>query len=230
MTRSQIDTILQPLQTVQERNLHLDITDKVIWLRTCYEPGADSEHERLLSSLCYDIEEATEGDGDECLLDDQTLYDYGDDWTRIFRRLPELVKGDHRSFDDHKQAIRDAQVKAIREFENNRDEDIKEPSYNIVHIMCQTNHLFIEDAEALRTGSLLVVWLDDCGRVVRQGRCPADELQDLSALQTKGAVYDCFQPWMTGEIGEAYRDGRLPYSLDLPVLPTFLGLEVRVQD
>lgn len=223
MTQSQIDTILSPLQTVQERNLHLDSCDKIIWLRTCYQPGSDILHEQLLSSLPYSIDEATDGEGEECLLDDQNLYDYGDDWTRIFRRLPELVKGDHTPFNDQPKIIRDAQINAVRAFEK---EKLKEPDSSFVHIMCASSHLFIKDAEALRTGSLLVVWLDDCGRVVRQGRCPADELTDISALETKGAVYDCFEPWMTGEIGEAYRDSRLPYNLDPPMLSTFGGLQV----
>lgn len=195
-------------------------------MRTCYEPGSDISHERLLTSLPYFIEEATDGEDDECLLDDQSLYGYGDDWTRIFRRLPELVKGDHTSLNDQPKIIRDAQIKAVRAFEKEKLEGLKEPDSSFVHIMCASSYFFIEDAEALRTGSLLVVWLDDCGRVVRQGRCPADELTDISALETKGAVYDCFEPWMTGEIGEAYRDGQLPCILDPPVLSTFGGLQV----
>ena len=211
---------------MQERNLGIDSSDMYIWLRTCYAPGTDDLHREMLASLPMDVDGVTDGLGDECLLSDQTLYDFGDDWTRIFRRIPGIVKG------TLKDDWLNRRTALVRQFRENPDE--RDLSY--VHYGFAKTFLFVEDAEAFRTGSLLVVWLDDCGRVVRQGRIPADEAHDITALMTKGAVDDCCQAWIEGEIGEAYRDGRLPYGLDLdmsyshgepPVLPTFEGLELK---
>lgn len=57
----------------------------VIWLRTCYDEGTDEQHQKLLNVLNEELALELE----ENILDDAALYDYGDDWRRIFEVAPE---------------------------------------------------------------------------------------------------------------------------------------------
>lgn len=59
----------------------------IIWLRTCYDIDAGERHQELLDKL--DIVLAL--DVEQNVLDDQTIYDYGDDWSRIFEVMPERL-------------------------------------------------------------------------------------------------------------------------------------------
>lgn len=59
----------------------------IIWLRACYDEGTDEAHQRLLSELNQDLALEVE----ENILDDATLYDYGDDWYLIFEVVPERL-------------------------------------------------------------------------------------------------------------------------------------------
>lgn len=76
-------SILAPLRTEFQRQLASPYSFQpegfhcwgIIWLRTCYDEGTDEAHQRLLSELNQDLALEVE----ENILDDATLYDYGDD-------------------------------------------------------------------------------------------------------------------------------------------------------
>lgn len=215
MTQSQINTILRPLQTSQERRLYLETTQKHIWLRTCYKSGTDALHQRLISSLEHPVDEITNGRRNETLFNDQSLYDYGKDWTRIFRRIPELADGQHGDFEEYREAILEYQLEAVREFQEDEIEDLDEPDYSEAQHLAATTFLFVEDEDTFQTGLLLVIWLDDCGRVVRQARTRPDRADEILGLTAAGSVCDACEAWLIGEIGEAYREGGIcgpPYS------------------
>ena len=59
----------------------------VIWLRTCYDEGTDQAHQNLLNVLNEELALELK----ENILDDAALYDYGDDWRRIFEVVPERL-------------------------------------------------------------------------------------------------------------------------------------------
>jgi GAF domain-containing protein len=86
------ESILAPLLTDFQRQLASPCSLQpetfhrwgVIWLRTCYDEGTDEVHRRLLTELNVDLAlELAEN-----ILDDAALYDYGDDYRRIFEVAP----------------------------------------------------------------------------------------------------------------------------------------------
>ncbi|KZF20521.1 hypothetical protein L228DRAFT_249277 [Xylona heveae TC161] len=209
-TQTQIETILEPMQTIRERNLSSTIhKDKSIWLRTCYENGSDAKHAELLSSLKQPIEEITNGRGHECLFDDMTLYDYGSHWDRIFTRFPELVADPFADLDRKEKKTRDARAEALREW---KEEEVDELDYEAFLHYHVTAHFFVEDRETLfGNGRMLIVWLDDQGRVVRETRIDTTEqLYEVFGLCSDGSIYECSGTWLDGEVGPAYQhDGEL---------------------
>jgi hypothetical protein len=55
-----------------------------------------------------------------------------------------------------------------------------------LHCAVIVHYLFVADKAALETGKVLVVFVDDCGRVVRQARIRPGFCED-----TAGAWHDC---------------------------------------
>ena len=163
----------------------------------------------------HPVNEITNGWRNETLFNDKSLYDYGKSWTRIFRRIPELADGQHRIFNEHRRAILNYQLEAVREFQGDEIEDLDEPDYSEAQHLAATTFLFVEDEETFETGLLLVIWLDDCGRVVRQARTPPDRADEIFGLTADGSICDSCEAWLVGEVGEAYLEGGVcgpPYS------------------
>lgn len=160
----------------------------IIWLRTCYDEGTDEAHQRLLSELNQDLALEVE----ENILDDATLYDYGDHWYRIFEVIPERlfeeVLGDIDMWTtpaEYEKRIREAQPNlGIKEM---ADINVfKEATMNF-HSQATCNYLFISDKVALNTGKVLVVFFNDCGKTVRQWRVQPEHCEEIA-----GAWFDCF--------------------------------------
>jgi hypothetical protein len=89
------ENILAPLRTDFQRQLASPYSFMpngahcwgVIWLRTCYDEGTDQAHQNLLNVLNDELALELK----ENILDDAALYDYGDDWRRIFEVVPERL-------------------------------------------------------------------------------------------------------------------------------------------
>ena len=76
------------------------------------------------------------------------------------------------------------------------------------------NYLIIEDKQALESGKVLVVFVDDVGQVVRKNRVDAEEVMSLGGMWMHCA-YDDLEIWMEGEVGADYVVGGArgpPYS------------------
>ena len=194
-----------------------------VWLRTCYKPGSDDLHVKLLSSLApRDLAEVVgSSDNVSYVLDDSSLYDYGSDWLRIFVRIPELPQGygprGESAVTGYHKAIREAQVEAIREFGEDEIEDLEEPDYTDMQSRCVTNFFFVEDEESLHTGKVLIVWLDECGRTIRQCRILPADASDVVGIQYSPGLFECLPQWLDGEVGAAYLTGGIcgpPYAPD----------------
>jgi hypothetical protein len=81
-TQEQIERVLRPHQTFQER--YLNLVPTTLWLRTCYAPefaGAYSEMTLALDEI---------GLGPEQMLDNKALYNLGTEWNHILKRIPSL--------------------------------------------------------------------------------------------------------------------------------------------
>lgn len=59
----------------------------ILWVRNCYGEGADEKHQKLVSSLNAGLAL----DMEKNILSDEDLYNYGDDWHRIFDVMPERL-------------------------------------------------------------------------------------------------------------------------------------------
>ncbi|KAI6914785.1 hypothetical protein KC318_g459 [Hortaea werneckii] len=146
----------------------------IIWLRTCYDEGSDEAHQGLLRKL----NEEMALDVEQNILDDAALYNYGDDWRRIFEVMPErlfqevleedLDETNVQCIEDRKARIRKEQRNPDIDAATNADA-LKEATSKL-HFWAIENYLFVADKVALDTGKALLVFFDDCGRTVRQSR------------------------------------------------------------
>lgn len=152
------------------------------------------------------------------LLNDADLYDFGNEWQRVFNVLPELLDPtmDMLDADCVNQTKEDVMnenfpsnierlIATIRR--NSPQERAEEEIFNVVHTPVQkahvVNYLIIEDKQALESGKVLVVFVDDVGQVVRKNRVDVEEVEDLGGMWFQSA-YDDVGIWMKGEVGADY--------------------------
>ena len=231
-SESQISTILAPLRTpsqrqlAHEREIAYDSFDiNAVWLRTDYSPDSDDQHEELMSNT--DVEDAVGSRHN--LLNDANLYDFGNEWQKVFSVLPELLDSTPNSLDaDYVNQIKEdvtnekfpphIEQLIANTRRNLPQERAEEEIFNIVHTPVQkahvVNYLVIEDKQALESGKVLVVFVDDVGQVVRKNRVDAEEVMSLGGMWMHCA-YDDLEIWMEGEVGADYVVGGArgpPYS------------------
>ncbi|KAI6881205.1 cytochrome protein, partial [Hortaea werneckii] len=171
--------ILAPLRTSYQRQFALPDAFQplgspcfgIIWLRTCYDEGSDEAHKKLLKELDEDMAL----DVRQNVLDDAALYNYGEDWRRVFEVVPERLLGvdckdsphdmlsksdEHVALKDYKAHIREAQKALdIWEWADNRDVGLAR-----IHLYVIDSYLFVADKIALDTGRALVIFFDTYGR------------------------------------------------------------------
>jgi hypothetical protein len=196
------EAILAPLRTDFQRQLASPYSFQtlsghcwgIIWLRTCYGDGTDEAHQGLLKMLNQDLALEVE----ENILDDVALYDYGDDWRRIFEVVPErlfeeTLEGvdmrdaphEARFLEAHEARFLEAQRKL--ELDEAAGMDAWRQATAKSHDLAVCNYLFVADKEALESGEVLVVFFDDRGRTVRQSRVQPEYCEEIA-----GAWFDCF--------------------------------------
>lgn len=195
-----------------------------IWLRTCYRDrngnNTDAAHEALLKGswieeTMHDLSQGTS------VLDDATLYDHG--WQRIFNRIPELINNpyDPDSYDQRKaEAIAEA-----LEDDANQDTELGEQGdtesydgtrwldrYGHVQYLSALGVMWVADEEALcaeppKRRKLLMVWFDECGRVVRWNRIRPRRIYDIIGLMYQRIEHEDVA-WDGAEVGgDYYWDG-----------------------
>jgi hypothetical protein len=210
--RADWESILAPLRTELQRKLASPFSFVpngsycwgVIWLRTCYHEDSDEAHQRLLDRLNWD--QALELE--ELILDDVALYDYGDDWDRIFEVVPERLL--EELLDDKR--LRDApeiRKAPVREEQHKLDiegvADLKQATVRL-HYHAVRKYLFVADKTALDTGKVLVVFFDDCGRMVRQSRMEPEFGEGLAGAWANCSI-DEMNEFSEAEIGPDYLPG-----------------------
>lgn len=224
--------ILSPLRTELQRRLALPdgITGfGVVWLRTCYDD--DEAYAQLFARLNTDV--ALESFSN--VLDDGELYDFGEDWSRIFNFIPERLLGITTEYEDGLEAaqnrlglICDAQKEYISgnwdwammeeieqghlssgnyqlTGEEKRSNFYKQTTVEI-HRWATVSYILIADKKALETGEVLLVYFDDCGRTVRWKRMDPQDGEPLAGAYFDGLHVE--MPWfLEAHIGRDYLPG-----------------------
>jgi hypothetical protein len=203
-----------------------------IWLRTCYRDREGSGTDAAFAALIQSAQLPTVP-GYRLVFDDSALYDYGPGgWQRIFTRMPQMLERSYtpETYDWKKKEALEEALEADAEEEAELEEEGYSRSedgtpwmerYSRLHYVTAIGTLYIIDEEALSTqppkkGRLLVVWYDDCGRVVRWNRQTAAEASDTMGLIESGYVNE-HPVWTQAEPGEDYDwDAPLgpPYELE----------------
>lgn len=216
--RADWESILAPLRTDFQRQLASPYSFQaegfscwgIIWLRTCYDEGSDEAHQKLLDELNEEL--ALEVD--ENILDDAALYNYSDDWHRVFEVIPErLGLGD--TLDDldgmptpeeHEARLLEAQRNFNLAINSVTDREALKFATARLHSEAVSNYLFVADKEALNTGKVLLVFYDDCGRTVRQARVRPEYGEQIAGAWVEMFIWE-IDEFLEAEIGHDYLPG-----------------------
>ncbi|KAL8802821.1 MAG: hypothetical protein Q9182_003581 [Xanthomendoza sp. 2 TL-2023] len=172
--------------------------------------------------------------GENRLLNDQTRYDYGADWQRVFEVLPELLEPNDRSWAAYEKQQHNA-IAALRAYaeggvagadsrlvENltgvsqgtphlgfrgaDLEYEIAKALQSNVHKACVVAWVALEDEEALDSGEVNLVFVDALGRVVRSRRIDAGGASQMGGFWADGC-WDEIGEWYDGDLGPEYQIG-----------------------
>jgi len=178
-TQSQIQRILAPHQTITERNQTQNFLSRLphpVWIRTCYAAELDPAYREMFEYGQTDF-------GPEIVLDNESLYGhFGQDWTKVFLRLPQLpdttiyYNNGHPENDEHNQAMTPPNSKAKL----------------LLHhaaTKCKSVH-YLFNKEALQEQLVKVHFLDIHGQSVWFNKIRAEHIQDFEAMPNGGHLLD----------------------------------------
>ncbi|KAJ5707151.1 hypothetical protein N7488_006952, partial [Penicillium malachiteum] len=191
-----IDTIFRPLRFDKLRKAALRVHGSChvpLILRTYYNSDkAERSVDDIRFAEWIRLDELLADEADWACLDDPELFDFGDQWERIFELVPELTS--HPSSEDY--------LKTVRPKFPPLDSEI---SPSDIHFTCTANHLIILDLEAFETGHACIVYPDNRRNIVRQTRfeivhgCFEEILLDWFDIVLTDWL------WEDSEVGEKYR-------------------------
>ncbi|KAK2781148.1 hypothetical protein FQN52_001795 [Onygenales sp. PD_12] len=235
-TAEEIRTILEPWRPAKLRRIaHQHVRnaasyDGFYFLRTYYDGGAEDDAKLrewfgdFESDFYHVFRDAGSpayygGDNDDgvgtrtnmwwILLDDPTLFDVGDVWTRVYNILPELVKPvNTRPF--HAMA---EQLKLRGELTESygykpRSEDVFNRMLLLACNGSNRNPIVLLDKKAFATGRWGLLYLDAKGEVVKKSEMHPDSLnylnmgQEIELIVRKGW-------WEDGVLGDKYKNLQL---------------------
>ncbi|KAL4958972.1 uncharacterized protein BDV14DRAFT_185652 [Aspergillus stella-maris] len=208
------------------------ISDSTPWLRTYYasSPEASITWENIQE------EAASKTIGQPIFYDDESLYNFGKEWSRIFMRAPQLLQY-RGSVDEREEDIATSLNEAI-EGQNLDPERAKEEGYdpdedtcpwptfyNNYHLYLVIRRLNVVDEVTLSpvlkregrkdAGKVKVVWFDECGRTVRYSR--ESVLQAAECVNLSNGEMDDYGCWVNARIGREYLWGESlgpPYGVN----------------
>ncbi|KAL4924763.1 uncharacterized protein BDV17DRAFT_295128 [Aspergillus undulatus] len=225
-TESQIETILHPLcpDSIRRFAYPLSIAGEGgLWVRTIYGAEADKVHSTIWQDF---VENGMVLGPDAIVLDDEELFAnaditrvmeiflewaVGNDWKKKWagKVLAEVVEeckyweNDAVKEDGERESAVDIQT--IRRRGRERDPNYLCEQYWEYHVACIHSYLFVEDAVTHETGESLLVYLDDCGNMVRQERRNAEEADNFFGSWHGGNWKDGLVG--PGTLGEVYQIG-----------------------
>ncbi|KAL4936503.1 hypothetical protein BDV06DRAFT_227828 [Aspergillus oleicola] len=245
-TEDEVAHILQPWRSQKLRNVAWKIwtsaKQQPLILRTYYSP----EHDKLVEGW-YEISGSYEDEAWWSILNDKEVFDFGENWKRLFYILPEAARDQdsHRRTTDEEflkdpRAIFKDSLGEAKRFANDYGGSWKD---DLNASLLQQNrdawglllinsiwYIFVADEETFRTNLLLLVYYDAKQNVVAQGRLPIDMeyIEQTTMFWERGIP--SMNAFEEGSIGEKYlidgEIGRELYQLtkeDLEDEPTMEG-------
>jgi hypothetical protein len=149
---------------------------KPVWIRTCYAADLQVIWESILASGMRDTGSEEER---SLVLDKEDLYDdYGEDWTKVFLRLPLLL--DTRGYDDDP-----SQDMAPDNCEGHDDE-----AYEALHKAARLEEqaVYLVDKQALRDNLVKLIYLDIYGNVVWHNMIAPEHIWWYEAYYSAGGM------------------------------------------
>lgn len=169
-------------------------------VRTFYGEGSDLNFAELIS----------EAEFDQPVFDDAALYDAGSSdglhsLHEILTRIPQIVEETPVVAVQSDQKKRKALEEAIKLRADNFDTAVE-----IFHLAARWDHVLIYDKEANdHEGNVLLVYIDDRGRVLRSSRLDgALDLQDADGMLCSGQDF-MHAWWEDGRYGEDWQPDQL---------------------
>ncbi|KAL8645553.1 MAG: hypothetical protein Q9226_007250, partial [Calogaya cf. arnoldii] len=181
-TAAQNVSVLQPWRTLAQRELAAPNSADV-WLRTCYSQGSDGKHDELVKHV--EMHNAVE----DRLLNDANLYNFGANWQQVFDVIPELLSpADDTCWEMYQEMFTRAMdaLNAYAEdgvkrtsvgphktlsfhermaLESCTAEDWSEGLESAVQQARVISWIALEDEEALESGMVSILFLDEFGRL-----------------------------------------------------------------
>lgn len=170
-------------------------------------------------------------DSKDRLLDDDGLYDFGDDWRKILDVMPELVVSNDASLrESNQELLRQAEDELVEAKADLADQEGQAAPAQVinytrpveampldhsnmlqvlrskVHKACVVNYIIVEDKEALKTEQLLLAFLDTNGRVVRWTRVGSEDAMQMSGFWMNSS-WDELDEFLEAELGDDYQVG-----------------------
>lgn len=201
-TPAQVRDVLAPWRPPQWRSAAREVLrssrlELSVWVRTHYaadpaERARDGERLRGWLETDDDFNANIESDTTEetmpwRVLDDPLVFDFGDDWERVFEVLPELAgpeQGLSRRFTgpegwDQGRYLESLQQKLRENVSRMETQEEKleavECGGNDMQVRAVDSYLLVADEEAFCTDKLRIVFLDRRGNWVRESRIRCDE-------------------------------------------------------
>ncbi|RLL93600.1 hypothetical protein CFD26_102089 [Aspergillus turcosus] len=170
----EIKRVLATHQTVHERNISLVSSDgwQTVWLRTCYDPDLADKYEEMKGRS--DV--PGWGVSENKILDDPTRYNFDDgskdSWRRVLVRVPGIT--DFHGIIDQNGDGSDLQYKSgqndefmVAQAEEESEEDWRDLARAELKIQAG---LYLLDREAIESGFIKTLWLDEHGDVAWDNR------------------------------------------------------------
>ncbi|KFY89174.1 hypothetical protein V500_05906 [Pseudogymnoascus sp. VKM F-4518 (FW-2643)] len=122
-------TILVPWRTTFQRDIASSPGELgCVWLRTDYPGGTDDAHESLVEHVDF----CNAVDDEDRLLDDEELYNFGDDWKRILDVFPELVSYRDEAWTSQQESLQEAEDNLIKGKAYLAGGEIPDPSFEFI--------------------------------------------------------------------------------------------------
>ncbi|KAI5456725.1 hypothetical protein BGZ63DRAFT_87999 [Mariannaea sp. PMI_226] len=191
--QAQIDRILLPYQTIQERNVCAKngrVTPSVvIWLRICYLPELEQAYHDMAAMAEVGGNEQTTVYvvDDNHIFDNKELYDFGCEWTRILSRVPELGSGYGICWpkDEDEWTIWDERME-----ERQADGDLTLEPFPKTPDQWPRNVIYVVDEESLREGLVKIKWLNQFGECVWENKAGPASMHSMLGAMLDGCISD----------------------------------------
>jgi hypothetical protein len=178
-TQEQADRVLAPHQTIRERNLSQHVASRMndpLWIRTCYAPGLQAVYDQMIEAGLRDSENPER----LLVLDDEELYGgFGDDWTKVFLRLPLIPDAVAYFGGDPEQDDVPLDLEQP-------DEETQLPLF--LASLQDKQAVFLVDEQALRTNLIKVLYLDIHGQAVWHNTISPGDIEYFEAEYNKGGT------------------------------------------